>query len=348
MPTNFSPTLIKMYVFKKHTMLMIQSVEGIFQVDFKNYNFSAGQSIFLSPGQYFQLLSGSYNILMYEFEEKDLRHIENSRFLFKHLVSIGHIDVRQSGEVYTSQLRNIDICETNTPLLSEAIEDWLKLNPFNSTQPDINLLFDLKEIIDENYMEHLSLSDVSMQLKEKPYHVSNLIKEKLENTVNKLTADKLLLEAKRKIVFTDLSTKEVAYETGFNDPDYFNRFFKKQTSFTPLEFRKKYEFDERDTFINDLLGLINANFKEEHFAEFYASQLAVTAQTLSKKISQKLATTFTHLMAEKLLLESKQLLQQKMPVNIIAFNLGFKEPNHFSAFFKNLTRKTPTQYLADF
>jgi AraC-like DNA-binding protein len=348
MPADFSPILNKMYVFKKHTVLMIASGQGMFQVDFKNYNFSSGQSIFLAPGQYFQLLSGNYIMLMYEFEEKDVRHIENSRFLFNHLVSIGHIDIRQSSEVYTSQLRNIDICETNTPLLSEAIKDWLKLNPFNTTGRNINLLFDLKEIIDKNYMEHLSLADVSKQLNEKPYHISTLTKEKLDHTVNKLTADKLLLEAKRKIVFTDLSTKEVAYEIGFNDPDYFNRFFKKQTSFTPLEFRKKYEFDERDTFINDLLSLIDANFREEHFAEYYASQLVVTPQTLSKKISQKLATTFTHLMAEKILQESKQLLQQKMPVNIIAFNLGFKEPNHFSAFFKNLTRKTPTQYSADF
>jgi AraC-like DNA-binding protein len=337
-----------MYVFKKHTVLMIESGHGIFQVDFKNYHFGSGKSIFLSPGQYLQLLSGSFDMLMYEFEEKDVRHIENSRFLFKHLISLGHIDVKQTEEVFTSQLRNIDICETNTPLLSGAIKDWLKLNPFNTTGHNINLLFDLKEIVDENYMEPLSLVDVSKQLKEKPYHISSLTKEKLNHTVNKLTADKLLLEAKRKIVFTDLSTKQVAYETGFNDPDYFNRFFKKQTSFTPLEFRKKYEFDERDTFVNDLLSLIDANFKEEHFAEFYASQLAVTPQTLSKKISQKLATTFTHLMAEKILQEAKQLLQQKMPVNIIAFNLGFKEANHFSAFFKNLTRKTPTQYLADF
>lgn len=348
MPADFIPTLNKMYVFKKHTVLMIASGQGMFQVDFKNYNFSSGKSIFLFPGQYLQLLSGNYNMLMYEFEEKDVRHIENSRFLFKHLVSIAHIDMRQSNEVYTSQLRNIDICETNTLLLSEAIKDWLKLNPFNTTGHNINLLFDLKEIIDENYMKHLSLADVSKQLDEKPFRISSLTKEKLDNTLNKLTADKLLLEAKRKIVFTDLSTKEVAYETGFNDPDYFNRFFKKQTSFTPLEFRKKYEFDERDTFVNDLLGLIDANFKEEHFAEFYASQLAVTPQTLSKKISQKLATTFTHLISEKILQESKQLLLQKMPVNIIAFNLGFKEPNHFSVFFKNLTRKTPTQYLADF
>ena len=159
-------------------MLMIQEGKGVFQVDFKNYNFNAGQSIFLSPGQYFQLLSGSYSMLQFEFEEADVRHIENSRFLFKHLVSIGHIDARQTEELYNSQLRNIDVCETNAPFLSQAIDGWLQLNPFNTTAHDTKLLFDLKEIIDENYTEPFSLNAVSKQLDEKPYHVDTLIKEK--------------------------------------------------------------------------------------------------------------------------------------------------------------------------
>ncbi len=347
MPKNFSPILIKMYVFKKHTMLMIQSGQGIFQVDFKNYEFIAGQSIFLSPGQYFQLLSGSYTMLQYEFEEKDVRLIENSRFLFKHLVSIGHIDTRQTEELYKSQLRNIDVCETNTTFLSHAIKGWLQLNPFNTNERDINLLFDLKEIIDDHYMKPVSLGVISKQLDAKPYHVDTLIKEKLEDTLHHLTATKILLETKKKIVFTDLTAKEIAYSAGFKDPDYFNRFFKKKTSFTPLEFRKKYDFDERDSFINELLHLLDSNFKEEHFAAFYAEKLSISIKTLSNRISKKLATNFTHLISEKLLQESKLLLKQRLPINEIAFNLGFSEPNHFSAFFKNLTRKTPTQFLTD-
>ena len=108
---------------------MIQSGSGIFQVDFINYNFKAGQSIFLSPGQYFQLLSGGYNILQYEFEEKDVRHIENSRFLFKHLVSIGHIDIKQSEQLYKSQLRNIDVFENNNIFKNKTGTDLVYVCP---------------------------------------------------------------------------------------------------------------------------------------------------------------------------------------------------------------------------
>ena len=346
MPIAFSPTLLKMYTFKKHTVLMIASGHGMFQVDFKNYTFNSGKSLFLAPGQYFQLLFGEFNMLKYQFEEKDVRHIENTRLLFSHLVSIGHIDHMENKQIFASQLSKLDLCETNSSLLSQAIKDWLVLNPFNTTVDDLNLLFDLKEIIDEKYTEPISIEAVAKQLGEKPHYINKLTKEKLDNTLSKLTADKILLETKRKIVFTDLTTKEIAYSTGFRDPDYFNRFFKKQTNLTPLEFRKKYDFDERDTFIRELLTLIDLHFKEEHFAEFYATKLSITVKTLLNRISQKLATSFTHLISAKLLQESKLLLQQGMPVNIIAFNLGFKEPNHFSAFFKKFTSQTPTQFLS--
>ena len=41
--------------------------------------------------------------------------------------------------------------------------------------------------------------------------------------------NRLMLEAQRKLQYSTLSVKELAYELGFNDPDYFSRLFKKST-----------------------------------------------------------------------------------------------------------------------
>ncbi|NRB54130.1 MAG: AraC family transcriptional regulator [Saprospiraceae bacterium] len=38
---------------------------------------------------------------------------------------------------------------------------------------------------------------------------------------------------------TGLTIAEIAYETGFNDPDYFARSFKKAFELTPSDFRKQ-------------------------------------------------------------------------------------------------------------
>jgi AraC-like DNA-binding protein len=348
MKSDLIPLINKLYVFKKHSLLLLKSGQGIFQVDFKNYNFLEGTAISLSPGQYFQLLSGSLIVTVFEFTDEHIQSLKDSRFLFKHLISVGHIDAHSDGLFDLNQSQSGDAAENAIGILSKAINEWVVLNPFCATEHDINLLFNLKEIIDTQFREPVSLTDISKQLQEKPYHIDRLIRYKLDNTLHHLTTEKILLESKRKIVFTDLSAKEIAYSTGFKDPDYFNRFFKRKTNATPLEFREKYSFDERDTFISDLLTLIDNNFREQRFANFYANKLSISPKALSNKIVQKLSTTLTQLIAQKLLQEARQLLQQQMPVNIIALNLGFKEPNHFSAFFKSSTGKTPTQFLADF
>ncbi|HLG41412.1 MAG TPA: helix-turn-helix transcriptional regulator [Chitinophagaceae bacterium] len=47
-------------------------------------------------------------------------------------------------------------------------------------------------------------------------------------------------EAKRLLIYQNLSVKEVAYQLGFNDPFYFSNFFKKHASVSPKIFQDKY------------------------------------------------------------------------------------------------------------
>jgi AraC-like DNA-binding protein len=50
--------------------------------------------------------------------------------------------------------------------------------------------------------------------------------------------DRLGLEAKRLMHFTDKQNQEIAFDLGFNDPAHFSRFFKKMTQMTPSEYRE--------------------------------------------------------------------------------------------------------------
>ena len=47
-------------------------------------------------------------------------------------------------------------------------------------------------------------------------------------------------EAKRLLIYQNLSVKEVAYQLGFSDPFYFSNFFKKHTSVSPKSYQAKY------------------------------------------------------------------------------------------------------------
>ncbi|MDX2191001.1 MAG: helix-turn-helix domain-containing protein [Bacteroidota bacterium] len=50
--------------------------------------------------------------------------------------------------------------------------------------------------------------------------------------------ERLTLEAKRLLVYGNHSIKEIAYDLGFEEPTNFIKYFKNQTSQTPLEFRE--------------------------------------------------------------------------------------------------------------
>ena len=59
-------------------------------------------------------------------------------------------------------------------------------------------------------------------------------------TPKEIINERILLEAKRFLVYSHLTIKEIGQDLGFEDPAYFVRYFKKNTETTPVEFREKY------------------------------------------------------------------------------------------------------------
>lgn len=346
MPVDFNPVLDKVYQIENYCVLFFSSGQGIFQVDFKNYIFDTKKAVFLSPGQYFKLLYGDLNISLHEFTVSQINLTENSRFLFRHLVGLGHIDIDETGQFYSDLLTFINRDNKEADVLKYAVNDWVKLNPFSATTEEVNLLFDFKEIIDEKFAERVDLNKVYEKLRQNGPAMSKLFREKLQFTANKLLVERVLLEAKRKVVFTDSPTKIIAYETGFSDPAYFNRFFKEKTNLTPTGFREKYHYEHQEPFVTDLFYLINEYHKTQHSIRFYAERLRMTERYLARKIQQSLNTSVKQLISDKLTTETKTLLLTGIKVNAIAFDLGFKEPNHLTTFFKKQTGLTPTEFLA--
>ena len=341
---SFIPEYNKVHLFDKHCVLFFESGYGVFQVDFKNYQFSTRRAVFLAPGQYFQLISGQFQITLFEFPGDEIAQTYNSRFLFKHLVSLGYIDLSQPDLFHLKSLQSLDLSTRKPDLLDDAIDEWISQNPFQATSSEVNLLFDLKDIVDEEYREPLSIDEISRRVREKPYKINEVTKRKLQTTLKKLAHGKLLLEAQRKLVFTDWTTKEIAYELGFYDPPYFNRFFKANTRRTPYEFRSNFDSDETPTLIRDLSTLIDFYYAEHHEIGFYADQLNLTVKTLSRKVKEKTTLSVHDLIKEKILKESQRLLQSDVPIHEIAFALGFREANHFSNFFKVNTGQTPSNF----
>ncbi|MDR6489182.1 AraC-like DNA-binding protein [Chryseobacterium vietnamense] len=79
--------------------------------------------------------------------------------------------------------------------------------------------------------------------------VLNITRGYLTETVREVTGkpaqhwihQEILIEAKRLLVFTNLSVKEVAYELGYSDHTYFSRLFSKLEEQSPSQFRNQHQ-----------------------------------------------------------------------------------------------------------
>lgn len=120
-------------------------------------------------------------------------------------------------------LKYLQLMESRFPELTGVVSDT-----FN----DFRLLAE-KEFVQHHapayYAEKLNITEGQLQklcLKCTGHSTADYLKRRM------------LLEAKRLLFNSSRSIKEIAYELGFEDPSYFNRFFRKNTNHTPKEFRE--------------------------------------------------------------------------------------------------------------
>lgn len=71
-----------------------------------------------------------------------------------------------------------------------------------------------------------------------PNYFGDLIKKETGKTAQEIIQNKIINQAKEWIVSTDKTVSQIAYELGFQYSQHFNRLFKKNTGFTPNEYRK--------------------------------------------------------------------------------------------------------------
>ncbi|RZK63780.1 MAG: AraC family transcriptional regulator, partial [Pedobacter sp.] len=78
---------------------------------------------------------------------------------------------------------------------------------------------------------------LSEQVNLSPGYLSDLLKKETGKNTQDHIHLYLIEEAKNKLIGTNKSVSEIAYELGFDYPQYFNKLFKQKTGHTPVEYR---------------------------------------------------------------------------------------------------------------
>ncbi|MFC5046813.1 helix-turn-helix domain-containing protein [Aquimarina hainanensis] len=122
----------------------------------------------------------------------------------------------------------------------------------------LNMIREFNVLVNSHFRKEHSVSFYAKKLFKSPKTLSNTF-AKYKKSPLQIIHDRIILEAKRLLIYSDKPTKEIAYEIGFDDPSHLSRMFKKRTSLSPSEFRKNFNKDKKripneqiDTFVDYL------------------------------------------------------------------------------------------------
>ncbi|MCW3806013.1 AraC family transcriptional regulator [Plebeiibacterium marinum] len=101
------------------------------------------------------------------------------------------------------------------------------------------LFVSFKKMLDQKFQEYHKVTQYADDLAVSSDYLNKFVKTQSGKSAKEFIQDKLLVEAKRLLLFTSQTNKELASNIGFEEPSHFSNFFKKMTSQTPGQFRKE-------------------------------------------------------------------------------------------------------------
>ncbi|MEL7120334.1 MAG: helix-turn-helix transcriptional regulator [Bacteroidota bacterium] len=246
-------------------------VKGNLSYGRTKYDFTNGVLIFIAPRQFMQWDSTAvfeqkgFSINFHEdfLKGTELAHQIKKYGFFSYSVNEAlHLSPREEKQI-ESIVKNIEIeyhnnqDEFSKEIIISQLSTLLKYaNRFYERQ-----FLNRKELSNdflEKFNEHLDSYFESGQLQEKGIPSIDQIAEKmsvsqrylsdtLKKETGKTTTEHLQLflidEAKNILLNPNKSISEVAYDLGFEYPQYFSRLFKKKEGISPSEFREKHKMN---------------------------------------------------------------------------------------------------------
>ena len=163
------------------------------------------------------------------------------------LKSISDLFEKMLTEVATTYAYRYDVIRNYLNLI---IHEGLKMEPalsaikyHNASERIASLFLELLERqfpIDspQHALKLKKASDYAESLSVHVNHLNQVVREITGKSTTVHIAERVIVEAKALLKHTDLTIAEIAYCLGFEYPNYFNNFFKKNTGLTPLAVRK--------------------------------------------------------------------------------------------------------------
>ena len=94
-------------------------------------------------------------------------------------------------------------------------------------------------LLETHFLEEHSISFYAQELGLSRRKLSEILKKFTKKTAKRIHVERIMLEAKRLLAYSNLSQKQIAYQLGYEHPSYFSNKFKEEFAITPNKYRRE-------------------------------------------------------------------------------------------------------------
>jgi AraC-like DNA-binding protein len=108
-------------------------------------------------------------------------------------------------------------------------------------KPQYDTVRQFHVLVEQNFREKHQVADYAEMLFKSPKTLSNMFHKSGDKSPLKVINERIILEAKRLLFYSDKNVEEIGYELGFSEPAHFSKFFKNQVGSPPATFKKQFQ-----------------------------------------------------------------------------------------------------------
>lgn len=238
----------------RHSFFQIEKGTVSIEIDFQQYEIEPCSILYMHPDQVHRILTfknvtvSSLAINNENIHPEYLTLLEGITpakplLLSKEIFSIiaetvllcMKLQERKSDKLYHPLLR--DGCNVLIALITSQYLQQPKATDRSSQSGIVTRNF--REILERNYISAKRPAAYAQMLHISTSYLNECVKSTSGHSVSHHIQERIVLEAKRLLHYSDLSVKEIAAALGYDDYAYFSRLFTKVTNMTALAFRNK-------------------------------------------------------------------------------------------------------------
>lgn len=161
-----------------------------------------------------------------------LSNTDIEQFELMHQLFINDLSIKDhlQGEMLRSLLKRLLIISTR--LLKNELPDS------SIGQSHMDLIRAYNILVEKHFKEYHKVKEYAQLLFKSPKTLSNLFTKHINKSPLDIINERIILEAKRLLLYSNMSNDEIGTELGYKDSSHFSKFFKKHTAINPSAFKK--------------------------------------------------------------------------------------------------------------